>query len=236
MKTLAQELLAHEVKTVCEQKAHLRRAMQARREALSETERADSSRAICRRLSELPMFAARRGETLGVVAVYLATPDEANVDEFASALLARGVPVAAPVLAPKKSEPVFRRLRSLSAVYPGQFGIRYPRALAASASSPESDVRDAVEIEDIAVILVAGLAFDRSGARLGRGGGWYDRVLSHIKERGVPAIGVCFKCQLVPDVPCEPHDQRVSVIVTEVQTIGLTGTDKKQVAARLPRH
>lgn len=223
MKTLSQEPPAQGVKNLREQKADLRRVMQARREAMSETERAAASRAVCRRLLELPVFAAGRSETLGVVAVYLATPNEADVDEFVSALLARGVLVAAPVLAPKKSEPALRRLRSLSDVQRGQFGIRYPVVLAASASSPQSNARDAVEIEDIAVMLVAGLAFDRSGARLGRGGGWYDRVLSRAKEHNVTLIGVCFDCQLMPDVPCEPHDQRVSLIVTEAQTIEIDG-------------
>ena len=216
MKTLSPEQPAPDTPTLREEKANLRRVMQARREALSETERAAASRAICRQLLSLPLFAEGQSELPGAVAVYLATSDEADVDEAARVLLARGASLLAPCLEPNASAPAFRRLNCLSDVHSGVFGIRSPVALSASVSSCESDE---VQVDDIAVVLVPGLAFDRSGRRLGRGGGWYDRVLSHMKQRAVPIIGVCFECQLVPDVPCEPHDQRVSIIVTEAQTI-----------------
>ncbi len=58
------------------------------------------------------------------------------------------------------------------------------------------------------VILVPGLAFDRQGYRLGRGGGYYDRYLSRYPQ--LVSIGICHSWQLVEKVPCEPHDKRVT--------------------------
>ena len=63
------------------------------------------------------------------------------------------------------------------------------------------------------LVLVPGLAFSTTGARLGRGKGFYDRWLA--VNPTVPAVGICFKCQIVENLPFEAHDARVSAIVTE---------------------
>jgi 5-formyltetrahydrofolate cyclo-ligase len=68
------------------------------------------------------------------------------------------------------------------------------------------------EVEPTAdVILVPGMAFDRSGRRLGRGGGYYDRFLSH--SEGV-RVGVCFEEQMVCEVPSEAHDLGMDFVIT----------------------
>jgi 5-formyltetrahydrofolate cyclo-ligase len=63
------------------------------------------------------------------------------------------------------------------------------------------------------LVLVPGLAFDTTGARLGRGKGFYDRWLA--ANPTVCSVGICFKCQIVENLPSEAHDARVSAIVTE---------------------
>lgn len=69
---------------------------------------------------------------------------------------------------------------------------------------------------ELDVILVPGLAFAlRDGARLGRGGGYYDRLLSKPEVRA-RLVGVAFHLQALPDIPCEPHDVRVPDLVTEL--------------------
>jgi 5-formyltetrahydrofolate cyclo-ligase len=68
---------------------------------------------------------------------------------------------------------------------------------------------DPVPIESLQVVLVPGLAFDASGHRLGRGGGFYDRFLPRLGS-GPAAVGVGFACQLVSRVPVEPQDARVA--------------------------
>jgi 5-formyltetrahydrofolate cyclo-ligase len=88
-----------------------------------------------------------------------------------------------------------------------------------------------VETHHFDVILVPGLAFDRNGARLGQGGGWYDRVLADAPH--VAAIGICFDCQMVPHIPSESHDRRVALVVTETQVIDVV---KSETAPPEQRH
>jgi 5,10-methenyltetrahydrofolate synthetase len=59
------------------------------------------------------------------------------------------------------------------------------------------------------IILVPGLAFTRAGGRLGRGGGFYDRFLNGLERGAVLVWGVCFRGQMVEELPLEEHDQRV---------------------------
>jgi len=68
------------------------------------------------------------------------------------------------------------------------------------------------EVESSAdLILVPGMAFDLLGRRLGRGGGYYDRLLSQFD--GV-SVGGCFEEQFLPEVPSEAHDQGVQFVIT----------------------
>ena len=62
-------------------------------------------------------------------------------------------------------------------------------------------------------ILVPGVAFTRDGRRLGRGGGYYDRLLARCPAH-VVRIGVCFECQILDALPLEAHDQRVHIVIT----------------------
>jgi 5-formyltetrahydrofolate cyclo-ligase len=69
-------------------------------------------------------------------------------------------------------------------------------------------------IGTVDLVLVPALAVARSsGVRLGRGGGSYDRVLTRIRP-GTPALALLYPGELVDGVPSEPHDQRVSGVVT----------------------
>lgn len=75
----------------------------------------------------------------------------------------------------------------------------------------------ALPLEALDLILVPGLAFGlRDGARLGRGGGYYDRLLARKQTAQARRVGVAFHIQLLPDLPCEAHDIRVPEVVTEL--------------------
>ena len=71
-----------------------------------------------------------------------------------------------------------------------------------------------VSPDDIDVVLLPGLVFDRSGGRLGRGRGYYDRFLERLPDATV-RIGVTTESSVVDEVPMDEHDQRVDWIVTE---------------------
>jgi 5-formyltetrahydrofolate cyclo-ligase len=96
------------------------------------------------------------------------------------------------------------RVESLFDLIPGAFGLREPSADLARAVAP-----DALDL-----ILVPGVAFTLSGERLGRGGGYYDRLLASLAPRTCK-IGVCFDAQILPRLPVEPHDQPVAFLATE---------------------
>jgi 5-formyltetrahydrofolate cyclo-ligase len=78
--------------------------------------------------------------------------------------------------------------------------------------------RRALETGDFpALVLTPGLAFDKRGNRLGRGGGFYDRFFAELDSAGLAytALGLCLECQLAEAVPVEEHDKGVAAILTE---------------------
>jgi 5-formyltetrahydrofolate cyclo-ligase len=70
--------------------------------------------------------------------------------------------------------------------------------------------------DDPALIIVPGLAFDRTGTRLGHGGGYYDRFFAELDKEGVSysTIGLCLECQVVPRLPREVWDKEMNVLCT----------------------
>jgi 5-formyltetrahydrofolate cyclo-ligase len=76
------------------------------------------------------------------------------------------------------------------------------------------DMGDPVPVHEVDLILAPGLAFDRSGMRLGRGGGFYDRLLA-TRRNDCLVVGVTWSERVVDAVPFEDHDQRVGFIATE---------------------
>ena len=72
-------------------------------------------------------------------------------------------------------------------------------------TSPEDPCLSGVDL-----VFVPGLAFTRDGARLGRGGGYFDRFLSRFEGT---SVGVCFQEQVLDELPEEDHDQRVDHVI-----------------------
>ena len=84
------------------------------------------------------------------------------------------------------------------------------------ASEHDAEVPADPDVFDL--VLVPGVAFTERGDRLGRGGGWYDRLIPRLRP-GCATVGVAFDIQVLPELPVEPHDARVSVVVTETRTL-----------------
>ena len=68
------------------------------------------------------------------------------------------------------------------------------------------------DIEKIDLIIIPGVAFDKSGNRLGRGKAYYDKLL---KTSSAHKIGVCFDFQLIENIPTEEHDERMDLVITD---------------------
>lgn len=140
------------------------------------------------------------------VSGYLPINGEIDVRPLLRDLDARGHPVALPVVAARRSPLLFRAWIDGAPLEDGPFGTRHPADAAAGL------------VPDILVVPL--LAFDRSGGRLGYGGGYYDRTLAALRTaKDVVAVGVAYREQEVSDVPCDETDQRLDWVVTDREAI-----------------
>ena len=89
---------------------------------------------------------------------------------------------------------------------------------------PEPDVSAERErdINDTALVVLPGAAFDTEGRRLGYGGGYYDKLLSRLR-RSIPLIALAYEDQIVDALPAEAHDVLVTIIVTDKRVIRCGG-------------
>ena len=80
---------------------------------------------------------------------------------------------------------------------------------------PDPTCSPIVSPEEIGLAIIPGLAFDPlTGVRLGRGGGYYDRLLADERYRA-HTLGIAFELQIESDLPLEPHDQTIDYLLTE---------------------
>lgn len=156
--------------------------------------------ALARRALKLDELAAAR-----TVAAYVSVGREPSTRELLDTLRDRGTRVLLPVLQPDNDLDW--------AVYEGPDTlVRAGRGLLEPAAAPLG----VGAVTDADVVLLPGLAADRRGVRLGRGGGSYDRVLARLAADGRdPALVVLlYDGEVVEHVPAEPHDRAVRAAVT----------------------
>jgi 5-formyltetrahydrofolate cyclo-ligase len=82
-----------------------------------------------------------------------------------------------------------------------------------------------VRAEDLDVVMVPGVAFDRRGGRMGHGKGYYDKLLQHARP-DAPLVALAFECQLFPEIPVAPHDIFMDKIITEAAVYSGKGRAK----------
>lgn len=176
-------------------KAALRAQIRAQMAALTPPRRAESDAALCARFLALPQVA--RAETL---LLYYGVGAEIDTARLLSPLLAMGKTVALPKCLPGRRL-VAKTVSNETVLLLHPFGVLEP-----------GEDCPLLPKEDIDLILVPGLAFDKRGYRLGQGGGYYDRYLADY--RGT-TVSLCREEFLLPAVPTEPHDCPVELVLTE---------------------
>ena len=174
--------------------------MRRLRRALPPDVRAERSEAVCRALLARADVRAARGARRPF-AVYLATPDEIDLTALVEALWAADVTVAIPCWDAARKRYVLGAYDNMTTLVEGYMHV------------PEPAEVNEIAPADVGVWIVPGLAFTRSGGRLGYGGGWYDRLLREAAPDAV-RLGVAHPFQIVPELPVEPHDQTLTDIVT----------------------
>jgi 5-formyltetrahydrofolate cyclo-ligase len=100
----------------------------------------------------------------------------------------------------------FQEILSLDNLQSARFGLL----------EPERDVGLMVEPDDLDLVIVPGVAFDRRGNRLGFGGGYYDRFFERCNAT---RVGLAYAFQVVDDIPAEDHDVKIDWLVTEDEVI-----------------
>ena len=176
--------------------------MKAALGAMPAEDAAAASRAACAALIAMEEFRDARA-----VMLYHPIPGEVDCVPIARAAWGAGKIVLLPkvLLAERRMTPV-RWLSPDDEMLVGSFGIGEPAA------------GEAWPIEDIDLIVVPAVAYDRRGRRLGRGGGFYDRFLAQDKLQAT-TCGLAFARQIVEELPAESHDYPVEIVVTDREVL-----------------
>jgi 5-formyltetrahydrofolate cyclo-ligase len=177
-------------------KKNLRIFMRQVLASLSAELRLEASAMVCERLLQMRVWNIARA-----VMCYAPMPGELDIAPLVTRALDEGKLVALPQYVPEQQ---FYRAAILETplekLPAGAFGIREPGCHS-----------KAIELNQLDLILVPGLAFGVSGQRLGRGKGFYDRLLSGVERT---KCGVAFDEQIRSHIPVEPHDIVVDCVVT----------------------
>jgi 5-formyltetrahydrofolate cyclo-ligase len=196
-----------EPENVASEKAALRAWFRSLRTDVPDRGAADA--AIAARVLALPEVRAARV----VLAFWPAVArGEVDVRPLVAALQARGVAVALPVVVPGPGPRLDARRHGAEAdLAAGPWGLREPGPDAAR-----------VAPEEIDVVVVPALALGRDGSRLGYGGGYYDAFLPTTRAL---RVGVVYDACLAGTLPAEPHDARLDAVVTERETVRVSGPE-----------
>lgn len=144
------------------------------------------------------------------ISLYHPMRSELDTKPLAEALLERGFTIALPVTPPKRGPLTFRAFRDGDPLTEDRYGVMTP-----ADSAPE--VRPLILVTPL-------LAFTRDGARLGYGGGYYDRTLAALREEAdILAVGYAFAAQQVERIPVSRRDEKLDWIVTEREAIEISG-------------
>lgn len=172
-------------------KDEIRRMIRARKALLSDQEREEASRRVFDTLQQMAAFTMARR-----ILLYHSLPDELSTLEFIDRWHERKEFFLPRVNGLNLEILPYNRSR----LHLGAFRIEEP------------DGDDTVDIDQIDLVVVPAVAFDRSGNRVGRGKGYYDRLLQSARAL---TVGVGYDFQLVDAIDAEPHDVAVDFVVTD---------------------
>lgn len=188
---------------IADEKKRLRQAVRKRLAAMSQEERRWGDDALFARFLALPELEAAKT----VFAFWGIPGKEPDTARLIAALLARGKQVGLPRMLPQHQMEVRQYVPDIPMTC-AAFGIREP-----SVDCP------LLKKEEIDLILVPAVCYDRAGYRLGFGGGYYDRWLADFAGT---RVGLCREAVLQDRVPIEAHDSRVDLLLTERESLSLT--------------
>ena len=179
-----------------ERKRELRKAILKIRDSLSDRERKEKSEAIWNKLSRTDEFISA-----GMIYFFVGYGSEVQTSFMIKKTLEMGKRVAVPRVV-NKTDMRFSEIHSLDELVLGYMGILEPEECAEAVNTAPD------------LVILPGVAFDRSHNRMGYGRGYYDRFLASI-DPDIAGIAVCFEAQIVDEIPAEETDIRADMIITE---------------------
>ncbi len=174
-------------------KADIRLWIRGLKAAHTAEELKERSLSACSRIKEDELW-----HKAGTVMLYHALPDEVDTAPLLADALLMGKRVLLPRVVGDNLE---LRIYTPDTLCRGAYGIM----------EPTGDVFLAEDYASIDLAIVPGMAFDRRGSRLGRGKGYYDRLLPLLPK--AYKLGLCFDFQLLDYIPCEEHDVRMDWVM-----------------------
>ena len=182
-----------ELKTAIRKQAHENRR--------SQTEKDSVSKKIVNRFIELPEYQAAH-----TIMFYVDVRDEVRTRQALPAAVASGKRIIVPYCLNGELELFW--LENMEELELGMYRILEPKHELRSVESKR------LQPTDLDLVMVPGVAFDRTGGRTGHGKGYYDKLLQHARL-DAPLIALAFECQMFESIPVESHDIYMDKIVTE---------------------
>lgn len=190
-------------------KKELRTRMKSVRRAMPAEARKLRSNAVARNVLALPEWQAAK-----TVSLYIAMREELDLSLLIDDAVTSKKTVALPRVDDDTDTLHLHAWTRGGALRASAFGVEEPEAHAPTVPDSEVDL-----------VIVPALAFDETGQRIGYGAGYYDGLLPRLSS--ARSVGVAFDFQLIAEVPVEPNDMPVHVVVTDARTIRV-GTLRKE--------
>jgi 5-formyltetrahydrofolate cyclo-ligase len=195
-----------ELKKQIREQSHANRNAQENKDELS--------RQIVRQFMALPEYQAAK-----TVLFYLDVRSEVRTRHSLEDALGSGKKIVVPYCVEGEVLELFH-LENLDELTLGMYRILEPKLELRNLPAKQ------VPVEEIDLIMVPGVAFDRRGGRTGHGKGYYDKLLEHARPE-TPLVALAFECQMFPEIPMQDHDVFMDKVITEqavYQGLGRAGT------------
>lgn len=184
---------------LAERKRQIREQAHANRRAQEDKD--ELSCAIVAKFISLPEYEAAR-----TVMFYIDVRAEVRTRHDLAAALESGKRIVVPYCVDGELE--LFHLENMDELEVGMYKILEPRA------ALRTVIEKRIEVDELDLIMVPGVAFDRRGARTGHGKGYYDKLLEHARP-DTPLVALAFECQMFGEIPVEEHDVFMDKVVTE---------------------
>ncbi|MDD5246184.1 MAG: 5-formyltetrahydrofolate cyclo-ligase [Candidatus Omnitrophica bacterium] len=176
-------------------KRRIRSKILLRLKTQKEDDRERKSRLIKGKLFRTLLFKKAK-----IIMFYIAFDGEVKTEEMIKEAQNLGKKIAVPVCRTKCSKMTPCLLDFTAPLITGPYGVKEPA------------VKKSIKLEDLDLVIVPGVAFDKKNNRLGRGKGFYDRFLSSLPN-SVPSIGLAYDFQILPSVPATKTDFGVNKVI-----------------------